>query len=127
MKTSLLDSIRNEVNLSEIKKSETSIQKLTKLPTASLPNLDYPYFNKNISVNKNMTLSDYKCSFKTKYMVETRVGSPVVHMLYVRKAAILLVALADGTLLMWKLDRILDSEANPGRKMVKMVHDIHYK
>lgn len=125
--TSILGDEKDEIVHSEIKQSETSIQKMRKMPTASLPNLDFPFFGKSYTKNTIPTMSDYKCSFKTKFLVETRVGSPVVQLLFVRKAGVLLVGLVDGVVLMWKLERILNSVGNPGRKMIKMVHDVHYK
>ena len=37
------------------------------------------------------------------------------------------MALTNGTVLIWDLDRLIKGKLGNGKKMIKLVQDVHYK
>jgi hypothetical protein len=62
-----------------------------------------------------------------KFYYESNLGYATSQIVYFQKKNLLIVALSEGAVLFWDLKKLLARGEIPGKKMIKMFHNIHFK
>ena len=58
---------------------------------------------------------------------ETRLGYSTTQIIFFRKKNFLIMGLTNGIVLVWHMDRLLSEGKLPGKKMIRLFENIHYK